>query len=156
MTESTPIRPLIRPSIHASIHAGGRTAHGGRRADILLLVTTKFQTLARRAVVLTFAVATTVLVAAPAHAEVPVGWTDEVPVDRLHVLLVFVGIPLLLFILITIAVYLPAIVRGEHVAPGSPAVESQWFGGPRSGTHELESGSDSVDASDTGGASGRW
>ena len=122
----------------------------------MLLVTSKYQTLARRAAVLTFAIATSVLVAAPARAEVPNGWSDPEPVDRLHTLLIFVGIPLLLFVLITIAVYLPAIVRGERVAPGAPAHESQWFGGPRSGTHELESGSDSVDASDTGGASGRW
>jgi len=122
----------------------------------VLLVTPKFQTLARRAAVLTFAVATSVLVAAPARAEVPNGWSDPEPVDRLHTLLIFVGIPLLLFILIAIAVYVPALIRGERVAPGTPALESHWFGGPRSGTHELESGSDSVDASDTGGASGRW
>ncbi len=122
----------------------------------MLLVTSKYQTLARRAAVLTFAIATSVLVAAPARAEVPNGWSDPEPVDRLHTLLIFVGIPLLLFVLITIAVYLPAIVRGERVAPGAPAHESQWFGGPRGGTHELESGPDSVDASDTGGASGRW
>ncbi len=108
-------------------------------------MTTKFQTLARRAAVLTFAVAIPVLVAAPARAEVPEGWSDPEPVDTLHALLVFVGIPLLLFVLIAIAVYVPALVRGERVAPGAPAIESQWFGGPRSGTHELESGSDSVE-----------
>jgi hypothetical protein len=142
VTESTPI------------HRGARDT--GRRTDILLRVTTMFQTLARRAAVLTFAVAAPVLVAAPARAEVPEGWSDPEPVDKLHALLVLVGIPLLLFLLIAIAVYVPALIRGERVTPGAPAIESQWFGGPRRGTHELESRAASADASDTGGASGRW
>jgi hypothetical protein len=146
VTESTSIR---------GVTAG---AHDGRRADILLLVTTTFQTLARRAAVLTFAVATSVLVASPAGAEVPDGWSDPPPVDKLHALLVLVGIPLLLFVLIAVAVYIPALIRGERITPGAPAIENQWFGGPRGGTHELESSSApaSADADDTGGASGRW
>jgi hypothetical protein len=134
-----------------------RAARDGLRADIVSLVTTKLQTLTRRVAVLTFAAALPVLVASPAGAEVPDGWSDPAPVDRLHVLLVLVGIPLLLFVLIAVAVYVPALIRGENVAPGSHPIESQWFGGPRSGTHELEASSpSSADAHDTGGASGRW
>ena len=49
-------------------------------------------------------------------------------------MLLLVGIPLLLFLVITLAVYVPSLVRGESIAPGAPAVENQWLGGPRSGT----------------------
>jgi hypothetical protein len=131
-----------------------------RRADILLRVTSTLQTIARRTSVLLLAIAVPVLVAAPARADVPVGWTDESEsVDTLHAILVLVGIPLALFVIIAIAVYTPSLVRGEGIRPGAPALESQWFGGPRKGTHELES-RDQTGASggsdDTGGASGRW
>ena len=105
---------------------------------------------------MTVAVATPLLVAAPAHADVPEGWSDPEPVDPLHAILVLGGIPLLLFVVITAAVYVPSLIRGERVAPGAPAFESQWFGGPRSGTHEIESGSHVADSGDTGGASGHW
>ncbi len=95
-----------------------------------------------------------VALAAPAQAEVPEGWSDPEPVSALHALLVLAGIPLLLFVLIVLAVYLPALVRGERVKPGAPAVEDQWFGGPRKGTAEL-AGPDNED-SQAGGASARW
>lgn len=95
-----------------------------------------------------------VALAAPAHAEVPEGWSNPEPVSALHALLVLAGIPLLLFVLIALAVYLPALVRGERVKPGAPAVEDQWFGGPRKGTAEL-AGPDNED-SQAGGASARW
>ena len=105
-----------------------------------------------------------VLQASPAVAEAPEGWSKHPEnVDVLHALLVLGGIPLLLFLLITLAVYLPAMVRGERVAPGSQhRQESQWFGGPRKGTAELGPGSDSsderaaIEARDSGGGSGRW
>ena len=116
-------------------------------------MTSTIQPLLRRAAVLTAAVATPLLVAAPAGAEVPEGWSDPDPVSGMHALLVLGGIPLLLFVGIALAVYLPAVVRGERVAPGATAPDDQWFGGPRAGTHELKSGSDN---DGTGGASGRW
>ncbi|WP_170219258.1 hypothetical protein [Nocardioides litoris] len=127
------------------------------------------------------AAATTVLVGAgaltagPASAAVPEGWPDTKPVDMLEALAVLVGIPLVLFVLIVAAVYLPGIVRGERVAPGATGPEDQWLGGRRS-TDSLEatrsagalgasttSGSSSVlDGSEAeaehadGGASARW
>jgi hypothetical protein len=101
-----------------------------------------------------FAVAAPVLAAAPAHADVPEGWSDPEPVSVLEALLILGGIPLALFVGITIAVYVPSLVRGERLSPGSSAVESQWFGGPSKDARELESSS--PDSSDTGGASGRW
>ena len=86
--------------------------------------------------------------------DVPVGWSQPDDVNMVHALLLLVGVPLLLFILITVAVYLPSLVRGERIAPGQPPVENQWLGGPRTGTAELK-GPESEDA-EAGGASGRW
>lgn len=86
--------------------------------------------------------------------DVPLGWDEPADVNMVHALLLLGGVPLLLFIGITIAVYVPSLVRGESLAPGAPTVENQWLGGPRD-TAEL-AGPDSEKADDTGGASGRW
>jgi hypothetical protein len=88
--------------------------------------------------------------------DVPLGWGNDqnTDVNMVHALLILGGIPLLLFIAIAVAVYIPSLVRGERIAPGQPPVENQWLGGPRTGTAELK-GPESEDA-DAGGASGRW
>ncbi len=112
------------------------------------------QTIVRRTAVVLAASAAVVGLAAPANADVPEGWADPYHVSGLHSLLIFVGIPLLLFLLITLAVYAPALIRGERVKPGAPAVEDQWFGGPRKGTSELAA--PDTEESKAGGASGRW
>lgn len=93
------------------------------------------------------------LLATPAGAGVPEGWSDPAPVSTLHALLVLGGIPLALLLLIVLAVYVPALVRGERVTPGARPVEDRWFGGPRGDAHELEPRGDT---GETGGASGRW
>lgn len=108
----------------------------------------------RRTVAVLAATAGLVALAGPAHADVPEGWPVPDDVDFLHVLLVLVGIPLGLFLLIALAVYLPALVRGERVAPGAARVENQWIGGPSKTTSEL-AGPDGSD-SEAGGASARW
>ena len=87
--------------------------------------------------------------------DTPIGWGEENDVDMVSAALILVGIPLLLFVLIAIAVYLPSVLRGEPILPGTPDVEDQWLGGPRSGTAELAATCDAGD-SGTGGASGRW
>ena len=114
--------------------------------------------LARRAAVLAVAVATplaaSVLMASPAGAEVPENWSDPDPVSPLHALLVLGGIPLALFVLITLAILVPSLIRGEGIKPGQPALENQWLGGPRKTTAEL-AGPDSEE-SEAGGASARW
>jgi hypothetical protein len=89
--------------------------------------------------------------AAPASADVPEGWSDPEQVDTLHALLILAGIPMLLFVVIVVLTYLPAIIRGEKIAPG--AADDQWFGGPRQGAKELEAG---ATTDETGGARGRW
>ncbi len=98
-----------------------------------------------------------VLLSAPAHADVPEGWggqTQPFELDPLHALGLYLGIPLLLFALIAVAVYLPSMVRGEKLLPDHSAGEPQWIGGPRQGVAELPApdGQDSR----AGGASGRW
>lgn len=111
---------------------------------------------AGRAVVLAGAPALALL-SSPARADVPAGWggaTEHERLDALHSLGVFVGAPLLLFVLIAVAVYLPAMIRGEKLLPDHSAGEAQWIGGPRQGVAELPApdGEDSR----AGGASGSW
>lgn len=112
--------------------------------------------LARRATVLAGG-ALLALLATPARADVPEGWggqTEPNQLDPLHALGLYLGIPLLLFALIAVAVYLPAMVRGEKLLPDHSAGEVQWIGGPRQGVAELPA-PDGAD-SRAGGASGRW
>jgi hypothetical protein len=125
-----------------------------QRADILVSVTTTLESLARRTTVVLAAAATVLATAGPASAEVPEGWSDPDAVSVLQAILVLVGIPLLLFLVISVLVYLPAMVRGERVAPGGATRENQWFGGPRKGTAELAAAD--TEESKAGGASGRW
>ena len=94
------------------------------------------------------------LLAAVVPLDVPIGWSQPDDVNMVHAVLLLAGVPLLLMILITVAVYVPSLVRGERIAPGQAPVENQWLGGPRAGTAELK-GPESQDA-DAGGASGRW
>ena len=110
----------------------------------------------RRSRRLTSAAAASVVVAvtglaAPASADVPEGWSNPDDVDMLQALLLLGGVPLLLFVGIVVLTYLPALIRGEKLAPG--AADDQWFGGPRKGAKELESG---AQAEETGGARGSW
>lgn len=115
-------------------------------------MTTKLAHLARRTSVVLLSGGLVVAAGAPAGAEVPEGWSFPEAVSPTHAVLVFVGIPLLLFALITLAVVLPGLVRGERFTPGGQATEDQWFGGPRQGTAELPP----AEATDAGGASARW
>jgi hypothetical protein len=105
-------------------HARNRPETG---ADILLSVTSRTRTRVRRSAVLTTAAGLLLLVAGPASAEVPEGWSNPPDVSMLEALLILAGIPLLLIVVISAAVYVPAMVRGERA-------------------REVE----------TGGAGGRW
>ncbi len=93
--------------------------------------------------------------AGPAGAEVPEGWSSPDKVDALHALLVLGGIPLALFIVIGLAVYLPSVMRGEGIAPAQ--AEDHWFGGSDKSAGELQS-AQAAKASDdeSGGGSGSW
>lgn len=100
------------------------------------------------------AVGVVALVPAAAHADVPEGWSDPEPVDKLNALLLLVGGPLLLFVLIALAVFLPAMIRGERLLPDHSRPDAQWLGGPHQGAAELPAPDDAT--SQAGGASGSW
>lgn len=141
MTDSTPGR-VLRPD------------RGFRYPRCVTPTTTR---LACRSGLLLLAVATpllaVLLVAGPAHAEVPEGWSEPKDVSLLQLLTVIVGFPLVLFVLITAAVVLPALARGEKLLP-STSTPDQWFGGPDRPTREIESRHRQLGF--TGGASGSW
>lgn len=94
------------------------------------------------------------LLASPAYADVPEGWSEPKAVDNLQALLLLAGGPILLFVLIALAVYLPSMVRGERLLPDHSGGDAQWLGGPRAGARELPPAG--TDDSRTGGASGSW
>lgn len=97
----------------------------------------------------------TLLLAGPASADVPVGWSENPEdVNPVYAVLVLGGIPLLLFVLIGLAVYVPSLARGERITPGVSPMADQWLGGPRKGTAALAD--PDREHSDTGGARGRW
>jgi hypothetical protein len=98
------------------------------------------------------------LAAAPALAVPPEGWPAPDPVSTLDMLLVLLGIPLALFVGITLLVYVPSMARGERYTPGLAwRNENEWFGGPRGGLGAADHAEpESVGESDRGGASARW
>lgn len=109
--------------------------------------------LARRAGVLLLAATVPLLVAAPAHAEVPEGWSEPADVSLLQLLTVVLGLPALLFALIVAAVLLPALARGEKLLPSTSSPD-QWFGGPDRSVAQVEDRPRELGP--RGGASGSW
>lgn len=99
-------------------------------------------------------------VAAPALADPPASWHVTDHVSAMHVLMLLLFIPLALFVVITLLVYVPSLARGEKYQPGrSWHNEAEWFGGPTEGVEAT----DKVDAAAIesgqerrGGASARW
>ncbi|MFC5494811.1 hypothetical protein [Nocardioides caricicola] len=118
-------------------------------------MTTKLAHLVRRTSVVLVALGL-VAMAGPAGADTPENWTGEPPtvVDGVEAALIFVGIPVLLFAVITLLVLLPSLIRGERFTVGGQATADQWFGGPVKGTAELPAPDDQD--SKAGGASARW
>ena len=116
-------------------------------------MTTLAHLLRRTAVLLT--AGTLVLAAsAPAGADVPEGWETPDPVDPAHALLVLGGIPLLLFVVITLLVLAQGRGRGEQATVTGHVAEDHWVGGPRQGTAELPGPAEGD--SGAGGTSARW
>ena len=117
-------------------------------------VITKLTRRVRRTSTVLLAGALVVAAGSPARADVPERWSDPDPVDAWEAVGLLVGIPVLLFVVITLLVIVPGIAKGERFTPGGQATEDQWFGGPRQGTAELPA-PDSPDSA-AGGASARW
>jgi hypothetical protein len=104
--------------------------------------------------------------AAPAFAAPPETWEVPESGSLLDDLLFIVGVPVLVFVLLTLLVYLPSMMR-RHSSEPSLAFRDrpEWFGGPRKGldattaTTTGTGGSHAADKpgkSDKGGASARW
>ncbi|MDF1606389.1 hypothetical protein [Nocardioides sp. YIM 152315] len=117
-------------------------------------MTTKLARRVRRTSVVLLAGALVLAAGGPAGADVPENWAPETEVDPTEALLLLVGVPLLIFLVITALVVIPGIVKGERFTPGGHATQDQWFGGPRSGTAQLPA--PDSEESKAGGASGRW
>lgn len=101
-----------------------------------------------------------VTTAAPAYAAPPEQWEDSDPVAPLQALLLVGAIPLGLFLLIALLVYLPSMIRGERYEPGLAWREDpEWFGGPRGGLEgsaKANQADQAIAAGDRGGASAHW
>lgn len=109
--------------------------------------------------------------AGTAFAEPPEQWEDSPSVSVLHGLVVFLLIPLGLFLLICLLVYLPSMTRGNRSGSGEvERGEAEWFGGPDDGLQAVDtapttSGSTASGSTASGspgagtgrgGASGSW
>ena len=110
-----------------------------------------------RAVALTPAVLL-VTAAGPALAEAPQQWQKSPSVPPLHFLLVIFVIPAGLFIVITLLVLLPSMIRGQKYEPGLAwRNEPEWFGGPRGGVETADkTAPEAVEGGNRGGASAHW
>ena len=104
-------------------------------------------------------------VSGTAVAAPPEQWEGSPGVSALRALLVLVLIPLGLFLLITLLVYLPSMKRGGSGHAYRPGEvwrnEPEWFGGPQAGVDAVDSAPRPAVGSGEqgpgrGGASGRW
>nr|AHE14612.1 hypothetical protein asmbl_4 [uncultured bacterium] len=78
-------------------------------------------------------------------------------------LLIFIGIPILLFAVIAVLVALPSLLRGPKYRPGAQwAAEPVWYGGPGARASEELTAVPATNLASTqpseevGGASARW
>ena len=64
-------------------------------------------------------------------ADAPTTWPEPPETSMLELLLVFVGIPLLAVVVISLLVMAPSIAKGPRFSPGQPwEAEPEWFGAP--------------------------
>ncbi len=103
-----------------------------------------------------FGTLSVMMVAAPAAASPPETWPAPEDDSLLQTLAFLVGLPLLIIALITLAVYLPSMMRGQSTEPALAFHDrNEWFGGPRKG---LGPDGPAPEEHDTtkGGASAQW
>jgi hypothetical protein len=97
---------------------------------------------------------------APAFADTPAAWPAEPHVSGWDYIVVLLLIPLGVFVLVWLAVTIPAFRRSHGQASGEPwGDRREWFGGPRRGVDSADDVTpEALEASEhgTGGASGRW
>ena len=95
------------------------------------------------------------LTATPAAlAAPPADWEKET-IDKLDALLLFVGVPLLLFVGIWVLAALPSIVgSNKYDAAVAFREKPEWFGGPREGAEAAPEAP--TEGKEQGGASANW
>jgi hypothetical protein len=97
---------------------------------------------------------------APAFADTPAAWPAEPHVSGWDFVVVLLLFPLGVFVLVWLAVTIPAFRRSHGQASGEPwGDRREWFGGPRRGVDaadELTPAALAASEEKTGGASGRW
>jgi hypothetical protein len=102
-----------------------------------------------------------------AYADAPATWEDSPNVTFFHELLIYLVVPLALFVIISLLAYLPSMrSHGSSYQPGQTwRSEAEWFGGPRAGVQTLDAGAPAQPAGqgatvgrdpERGGASGHW
>jgi len=98
-----------------------------------------------------------------AFADPPEQWDTDQGIPALDGLMVYLLIPLGLFLLITLLVYIPSMTRSETYRPGEAwRGEPEWFGGPRGGVEAVRKQEQpaTVEGAGTdgqkGGGSGGW
>lgn len=99
------------------------------------------------------AVMSSVVLAAPAMADLPEAWETPESASFLDFLVLVLAIPVGVALVITLLAIAPALARGEKLTGHHGPVTDDWFGGPRGGKRELKA---SGSAQDAGGASGTW
>jgi hypothetical protein len=97
---------------------------------------------------------------APAFADTPAAWPSDPHVSGWDYIVVLLLIPLGVFVLVWLAVTIPAFRRTHGQASAEPwGDRREWFGGPRRGVDSADEVTpEALEASEqsTGGASGRW
>lgn len=105
------------------------------------------------------------LAAGAAFADPPETWENTPSISGLHVIVLLFLIPLGLFLLIWLLVYLPSMTRGNKEQSSEVAHgKAEWFGGPEGGLETVDtagSGADPTTGSSEqsggrSGASGSW
>ena len=95
--------------------------------------------------------------AAPALAAPPEAWPEPDNGSLLSNLLFLVGVPVLVFVVLALLVYLPSMMRRQSSEPALAFRERpEWFGGPRKGIESGSSAASKTDSADKGGSSARW
>lgn len=93
--------------------------------------------------------------AAPVFAAPPEKWPEPNNDSTLHALLVLGGIPVLLFVGISLLVALPSMLAGQkYDATVAFRDQPEWFGGPRTGVDAAPD--DASDPQGRGGTSANW
>ena len=66
-----------------------------------------------------------------ASADVAEGWSKSPTVSGLDMLWIFVGAPILLYLVVAVLAYLPGLVKGERTPSKELEREDTWFRDPR-------------------------